>query len=309
MSLLLLAPNRNMQRWKKAILAEDPDLDVEIWPDVTDPNRVQFAVTWRQPKHVLEQYPNLKAVSSLGAGVNHILEDETIPDELPVCRVVATSLTRQMQEYVLCTILNYQRNMFTYFRQKKQGIWEEHPNKNTDDMRIGIMGLGSLGKPIAEKMAEFGYPTSGWSNSDKSIPNVDTFAGQAQLSDFLKHTNVLVCLLPLTEQTRSILDLDVFKQMQHPGIVINVARGEHLVEEDLVYAMDKGWIKGACLDVFAEEPLPEKHAFWNRDDIMITPHISSITQPAEVADQLVENYKRLMSGMELLHKVDKEKGY
>lgn len=309
MSLLFIAPNRDMGPWKKAILNEDPDLNVEIWPNVTHPKRVQFAVTWRQPEHVLDQYPNLKAISSLGAGVNHILEDDTIPDAIPVCRVVSPSLTRQMQEYVICAVLNYQRNIFTYFQQKQQGIWKEHANKSPREIALGVMGLGALGRPIAQKLANLGYHVSGWARSKKEIDGVDTYAGEEALDDFLSQANVLVCLLPLTDQTRGILHLDVFKQMKHPGYIINVARGEHLIDEDLIYALDKEWIEGAWLDVFTEEPLPEKHPFWNRENIMITPHVSSITQPSEVAGQLVENYKRLMSGMELKHKVDKEKGY
>lgn len=309
MSLLFIAPNRDMRPWKEAIIHEDPDLDVAIWPDVAHPKRVQFAVTWRQPKHVLQQYPNLKAVSSLGAGVNHILEDNTIPEDIPVCRVVSASLTRQMQEYVLCAILNYQRNIFTYFQQKEQGVWKEHANKSTEEIAVGVMGLGALGQPITKKLADLGYPVSGWARSKKEIDGVDTFAGRNALGDFLSQTNVLVCLLPLTDQTRGILDLETFKQMRHPGYIINVARGEHLIEEDLIYALDKEWLAGACLDVFTEEPLPEKHPFWNRKNILITPHISSITQPREVAGQLVENYKRILSGMPLKHKVDKEKGY
>lgn len=309
MSLLFIAPNRNMKRWEKAVLEEDPDLDVEIWPDVADPKRVQFAVTWRQPEHVLNQYPNLKAISSIGAGVNHILEDDTVPNDLPICRVVSPSLNRQMQEYVLSAVLNYQRNTFTYFKQKQQGVWKEHRNKSPDEIHSGVMGLGALGRPIAEELARFNYKASGWSKSRKEIEDVDTFAGQDEFEDFLTQTNVLICVLPLTEETRDILDLDVFKKMQHPGFLINVARGEHLVEEDLIYALDKGWMEGACLDVFSEEPLSENHPFWNRENIMITPHVSSVTEPDEVAGQLVENYKRLMSGMELKHTVDRQKGY
>lgn len=309
MSLLLIAPNRDMRRWKDALLDVDPNLDVEIWPDVQNDERVQLAVTWQQPAHVLERYPNLKAISSLGAGVNHILEDETVPESLPVCRVVSPSLTQQMKEYVLSAVLNYQRNIFTYFRQKQQGKWQEHVHKPAGDVPIGVMGLGALGQPIAETLASFGYKVAGWSNSKKSIENVETFASRDELDTFLAQTKILVCLLPLTDKTHGILDLDVFKKINHPGYLINVARGDHLVEEDLIYALDKGWMNGACLDVFSEEPLPEKHPFWNRDNIMITPHISSITQPDEVAEQIVDNYKRALSGMDLKHQVHRAKGY
>lgn len=309
MSLLLIAPNRDMRRWKNALLTVDPNLDVEIWPNVENDQRVQFAVTWQQPKHVLERYPNLKAISSLGAGVNHILEDQTAPEVVPLCRVISPSLTQQMKEYIFASVLNYQRNMFTYYRQKQQGKWQEHRHKSAGNITLGVMGLGALGKPIAKALSDFGYSVAGWSRSQKDLENVQTFAGADELDDFLNQTKVLVCLLPLTEKTRGILDLDLFKKMQHPGYLINVARGEHLIEEDLIYAIDKNWLTGACLDVFAEEPLPEKHPFWNRDNIMITPHISSITQPDEVAEQIVDNYKRVLSGMMPNNQVDRLRGY
>lgn len=309
MSLLLIAPNRKMQPWKQALLDIDPNLVVEIWPDVENDQRVQFAVTWRHPKHVLQRYPNLKAISSLGAGVNHILEDETAPAGIPLCRVVSPSLTQQMKEFVFSAVLNYQRNIPTYYRQKQQGKWQEHQHKSVREIPVGVMGLGALGEPIAKALAGFGYMISGWSSSAKSIEGVQTYAGPEEFEAFLGQSKILVCLLPLTDKTRGILDLDVFKKMQHPGYLINVARGEHLVEEDLIYALDKNWMSGACLDVFSEEPLPEKHLFWNRSSIMITPHISSITQPDEVAQQIVENYKCALSGMELQHTVDRQKGY
>jgi len=309
MSLLLLAPERDMQPYKRALLDVDPNLDVEIWPEVNDEARVQFAVLWNHPAHVLEQYLNLKAISSLGAGVDHILTDKTIPADIPVCRIISGSLEQQMKAYILNAVLNYQRNTYAYFRQQQQGVWKAHAHPSAKKISIGVMGLGALGQPVAQMLADWGYTVAGWANSKKELANVDTFAGADQLHPFLNKTEILICLLPLTESTSGILDLDVFKHMQHPGYVINVARGQHLVEEDLIYALDKEWLTGACLDVFTEEPLPDKHPFWNRTNIIITPHVSSITKPVEVAEQIVENYKRALSGMKLQHRVDRQRGY
>jgi glyoxylate/hydroxypyruvate reductase A len=171
------------------------------------------------------------------------------------------------------------------------------------------MGLGELGKPTAKQLAELGYQVSGWSRSAKKIEGVTTFAGTDELNSFLDKVHVLICLLPLTEETKGILNLEIFKQMDDGGWIINAARGEHLVDEDLIYALDSNILQGAWLDVFSDEPLPEKHAFWNRDNIIITPHIASITKPKEVADQIVENYKRALSGMDLNYTVDRTKGY
>jgi len=309
MSLLLLAPDRNMETWKEALLEVDPNLDIEIWPEVENKKKVQFIIAWNHPRHVLDSYPNLKAISSLGAGVDHILQDESLPEEVPVCRVVSRSLVRQMKEYVLAGVLNYQRNFFQYINQRIKRAWEPHPNKNVGNFSIGIMGLGQLGQPAAEQLVQLGYDVLGWSRTEKDIEGVETFAGEAALDDFLAETTVLVCMLPLTEETRGILDLDLFKKLSRPAYLINVARGEHLVEEDLIYALDKDWLGGALLDVFSEEPLPDDHPFWNRHNIMITPHVSSLTPPEEVAGQIIDNYKRALSGMELHNKVDRSKGY
>ncbi|MFH5833200.1 2-hydroxyacid dehydrogenase [Halalkalibaculum sp. DA384] len=309
MSLLLLAPHHNnLMAWKEALLEEDPNLDIEIWPNIEDRERVQFILSWNQPKQTLNRFPNLKVISSLGAGVDHILRDDVLPENVTVCRIVSPSLVRQMQEYILMTVLNYQRNMYAYYQQRTERKWSEHPNKKPDEIPIGVMGLGTLGKPVAEILAQNGYQVNGWSHTRRTIEGVDTFASD-ELDQFLESTRVLVCLLPLTSDTEEILNLALFRKLRRPAYLINAARGEHLVDEDLIYAMDTGWIEGACLDVFSEEPLPDRHPFWNRQDIMITPHSASFTLPREVAGQVIENYKRALSGMEVKNKIDRDKGY
>lgn len=309
MSLLFIAPNRDLSSWEKAIEEVDPNLEIEIWPNVENKQRVQFAVCWDQPKHVLDQYPNLQAVSSLGAGVDHLLADESLPEEVDICRVVSPSLVQQMKEYVLGATISIQRNFVHYVRQKDEGMWQPHNHPLAGELGVGIMGLGELGEPAARQLAEVGYAVSGWSRSPKDIEKVDTYAGDDELKAFLESTKILVCLLPLTDETEGILDLDLFKKLKRPAWIINAARGEHLVDEDLIYALDSKILAGAWLDVFSEEPLPDKHAFWNRKSVMVTPHVASITKPEEVAKQVVDNYKRALSGMELNHQVDREKGY
>jgi len=309
MSLLFIAPNRDMQPWKQAIIGEAPNIDVEIWPNIEQPDRVQFVACWNQPSHMLDHFPNLKAISSLGAGVDHILADESRPKDVSVCRVVAPSLESQMKNYLLNAVLNLQHNTYRYIRQQMQAQWTIHPRKEKADLSIGVMGLGKLGGPVTQMFANMGYTVNGWSKSAKQLPGIKTHTGPEGLQGFLANTNLLICLLPLTPQTHGILDLKLFKQLHHPAHLINVGRGAHLVEEDLIYAIDRGWMTGATLDVFTEEPLPEYHPFWNRKSIMITPHISSTSKPKEIAPQLVENYKRLLSGMKLQNAVDLQKGY
>ncbi len=309
MSLLLIAPNRDMSSWKNALTDIDPNVDVEVWPNEEYKKRVQFAICWDQPKHVLDQYPNLKAVSSLGAGTDHLLQDESLPDSVAICRVVSPTLIQQMKEYVLGATLNIQRNFVHYIRQKDRGKWQAHKHPLAGDLHVGVMGLGKLGRPVAQQLAQIGYRVSGWSRTSKELAEVQTFAGSEELEPFLNNTQILVCLLPLTDETQDILDLDLFKKLKRPAWIINVARGEHLVDEDLIYALDSNILQGAWMDVFSKEPLPEKHAFWNRRNIIITPHIASITQPSEVAEQILDNYKRALSGIDLNYAVDREKGY
>jgi glyoxylate/hydroxypyruvate reductase A len=308
MSLLLIAKNRDFSSLEKALLEIDPNLDVEIWPRVDKKERLTFAVCWNHPEKVLGNYPNLRAVSSLGAGVNHLLDDESLAADIPICRLITDSLQEQMGEYVLNAIVNYRLHIYEYFEHKKKGIWEQKSSVPKKYAPVGIMGLGEMGINVATLLVQHGYTVSGWSRSIKDIDGVKSYT-KDQLNEFLSETKILVNLLPLTDETNGILDLDLFKKLKQPGYLINVGRGDHLVEEDLIYAFDMGYLEGACLDVFEEEPLPKNHSFWNRKQIMITPHIAAITPASQAAEVLVENYKRAMSGMDLLYEVDRMRGY
>lgn len=308
MSLLLIAKDRDMNPWKEALLEEDPNLDIEVWPRVDKKERVSFAVSWNHPKNVLDGYPNLKVVSSLGAGADHLLNDESLPESVTFTRVVIPSLKDQMAEYVLNAIQNYRFHTSRYVDQKREGFWSKHDPVPKTECAVGLMGLGEMGQAVAGSLATNGFEVNGWSSSKKKLNGIRSFS-KTELDDFLTTSNILICLLPLTKETSGILNLDVFKKLKEPSFVINVGRGGHLVEEDLIYALDTGHLNGACLDVFEEEPLPENHLFWNRPKIMITPHIASITDPKEAAKLIVENYKRSLSGMDLLYEVDREKGY
>lgn len=308
MSLLLIAPKKNMNALKDALLEIDKHLDIEVWPTVKNKDRVTFAVSWKHPDGIFEGYPNLQAIMSYGAGVDHMLQDKALPDVF-LSRVVAPSLSDQLADYVLTSVLNYQQHIIQYADDRKDGEWEPHTPHLKSDFSVGIMGLGQIGQNVAKRLTENGYQVNGWSTSKKDLEHIVEFVGPSELEDFLSKTNVLVCLLPLTPHTEGILDLDLFKKLKQPAYLINAARGAHLVEEDLIYALDRDLIEGATLDVFSQEPLPDSHPFWNRPRIMITPHIAALTHPKEVAPQIVENYKRSLSGIELLNQVDIQRGY
>ncbi len=308
MSILFVAQHREMSPFKSAIEKLDSNMDVEIWPNVEKPERVQFAVAWNHPKNVFNSFPNLQVISSLGAGVDHLFADATIPEHIRFTRVVAPSLSDQMCDYVLGSVLNILQRTETYYDQQKQAEWLPQKAYRKKELTVGVMGLGAIGKKVAERLVLNGFTVAGWSTSKKVIDGVQTYSAD-ELNEFLSQTNILVCLLPLTERTEDILDLDLFKKLKNPAFLINVARGEHLVEEDLIYSLDTDLIQHALLDVFSKEPLPESHPFWGRDKITITPHIASVTDPDEVASLLLDNYKRLLSGMDLMHEADRKKEY
>lgn len=308
MSLLLIAPNRDLNKLSEELLKVDPNLEVDIWPKVKNKDRVTFAVAWNHPKNVLGNYPNLKAVSSLGAGVNHLLNDESLSEEIKFARLITPSLKIEMAEYVLQAVLAYRHHTTRYTDQKREAFWDKLNLVPKEDSVIGILGFGEMGRSVADLLILNGYKVNSWSRSKKEHEKITSF-GENELSDFLNSSNILICALPLTDMTRGILDLELFKKLKKPGYLINVGRGQHLIEEDLIYAIDTGVLAGAWLDVFEEEPLPSNHLFWNRPKIMITPHIAAVTDPKEAAEQIIENYKRSLSGMEMVNSVEKGKGY
>lgn len=308
MSILLISRTRNMEPYRDALLQLDSNLDVEIWPDIQSRERVNFAVAWKQPTNQFSQYPNLKVVSSLGAGADHLLKDTSIPQSVALTRIVAPTLTEQMCDYVTLSTLSMLRRMHEYSRQQVWADWKPQTQYSKKELMVGVMGLGSIGKEVAVRLSDNGFNVSGWSQSKKTIPNVVTYSKE-QVDAFLASTNVLVCLLPLTSETKDILSLSLFKKLSKPGFLINAARGQHLVEEDLIYALDMGLLNHATLDVFQKEPLPESHPFWGREGITITPHVASVSQPEEIAELILENYKRMLSKVDLLNRVDRYKGY
>ncbi|MCG2589544.1 2-hydroxyacid dehydrogenase [Rhodohalobacter sulfatireducens] len=305
MSILLVAKDRNLKPFKEALHKADRNLDIETWPNVDKPERVQFAVAWNQPKNVFDSYPNLKVISSLGAGVDHLLNDSTIPDHITFTKITEQSLVTQMIDYVYACVLSIMLKLDTYRDSKS---WNPQRKFTREDLNIGVMGLGNIGKEVAIYLADQGFCVSGLSHSKKDLPDIQTFTPD-QTDDFLSGVSILVNLLPLTGKTEGILDLDLFKKLTSPSFLINAARGDHLIDEDLIYALDTNIIEEAYLDVFSEEPLPDSHPFWNRKNIHITPHIAGGSDPDNVAEELTENYKRLLSGMELKNVVDREKGY
>lgn len=300
--------------WTAALKKHKPDLEVEVWPlgapePEGDRAAIDYALVWKPPAGVLRTLPNLKAVFSLGAGIDHIFRDPDLPADLPVVRMVERGLTAGMTEFVVMQVLFHHRRMLDYRAQQRAKLWEELPFVAPWDRKVGILGLGKLGSDAAAKLALLGLDVAGWSRSAKDIPGVASYSGAAGLDAFLARTQILVCLLPLTEETRGILDAETFGKLPAGASVINVGRGEHLVEADLLAALESGQVDSATLDVFANEPLPADSPFWSHERVIVTPHVASITIPDTAAEAVAENIARMERGEPPLNAVDRARGY
>ena len=237
-----------------------------------------------------------------------MLDDAEIP-ELPITRVVDPVLASDMSEFVVGAILAHLKNFHQYSSDQKKGIWRPTGYRRIDDIQVGIMGLGALGIKLSEDLKALNFNILGWSKSTKNINGVQSFSSNSGLGEFLALSDMLVCLLPLTNETRGILNKDLFSQLPRGAYVINVARGGHLVDDDLIAMIDSGHLSGACLDVYHQEPLSPDHPFWDHPKIFMTPHVASVSDIESVVPQLLENYDRFRSGLPLLNEVSTKRGY
>ncbi len=309
MAILLIPTGMKAATWIKHLTAVDPDLDIRVWPDAGNPDDIELAMVWNHPLGCLRSFRNLRCIASLGAGVDHILRDPDLPEGIPITRVVHPSMSQSMTEYVVLAVLNYCRHTDAYRDDQAGKQWRPRIPLLAQETGVGIMGLGQLGGHAARMLARLGFQVAGWSRRPKRIEGIRCYAGATEQDAFLASTRILVCLLPLTPETRGILARGLFAKLPAGAYLINVARGAHLVEEDLLAALASGQLSGACLDVFEEEPLPPGHPFWEHPQIRITPHISSLTNPKAVVPLLVDTYHRLKAGRPLQHVVDRARGY
>ncbi len=294
--------------WRNAFAAVFPQMQFHVWPDVGDVESVRYALVWNPPSGMLNKYPNLKAVLALGAGVDYLLADPGTPD-VPVIRLLGAGLAPQMAEYAVYAVLHFHRAMPEYHVQQSKSVWQPHAPVLSSQFTVGVMGAGIIGGLIAEHLVELGYAVRCWSRSGSSIDGVESFAGDAQLNEFLSACRVVVNALALTDKTVGILGTNTFMSMPPGSYVVNIGRGGHLVEDDLLAALDSGHIAGAMLDVFNEEPLPANHPFWSNPRVVVTPHIAGVTVASEAEAQVIENVKRMERGEPPVGAVDRQRGY
>jgi glyoxylate/hydroxypyruvate reductase A len=295
--------------WRQEIAKRDPTLEFRVWPEAGDVAEIDYVLAWNFPPGELRRYPNLKLIISLGAGVDHLFRDPDLPAEVPICRIIDRKLTMRMTEYVVLHVLRHHRRQRDYEAQQRDGVWKWLAEPAAVDRKVGVMGLGVLGTDAARVLLALGFDLAGWSRTPKHLSGVESYHGADGFVPFLNRTEILVCLLPLTAETEGIIDRETLAALPRGASVVNAARGGHLVEEDLLAALDSGQVSEATLDVFRREPLPPEHRFWDHPRVMLTPHIASITDPTSSADFVVEQVRRWRAGEPPLNLVDPKVGY
>ena len=311
MALLYMSDGTNGGEWRELMCGLIPDLDFRIHPDIGDPADIEMTLIWRYKLNELKSFPNLKLIASLGAGVDHLVGEDRrhLPEGVPIARLVDPSMTTQMTEWCLMAILNHNRRWDAYRKLQAERRYEEIAVRQPGDVTVGVLGLGELGGDCARVLAAVGYRVKGWSRSPKDLDGVACSHGADSLAGFLGDCDIVVCLLPLTPDTTGILNARTFAQMKPVAHIVNAARGGHIVEADLIAAIDAGHIDGATLDVQQAEPMPDDHPFWYHPRIVIFPHVAAITIAESCAPQVAENYRRMKDGRPFLNLVDLDRGY
>ncbi len=309
MAIVLIRQDGKTASWKNALKAKAPGVPIYNYQEDHPREQVTMAIVWKHPQGTLKAYPNLQCIASFGAGVDFIFEDPGLPGNLPITRVVDPVLASDMSEFVIAQVFSYLKHLKQYALDQEERIWRPKAYRRIADEVVGIMGMGALGTVLARDLTQLGFQVRGWATSKKTGLATPCYSGQEALGEFLTPVTILVCLLPLTEQTRGILNKPLFSQLPKGAFIINVARGGHLVDADLLEMLKTGQLSGAALDVFHDEPLPKDHPFWDLPEVHLTPHIASVSDQDSVVPQLLENYRRLQKGQALLNVVSRDKGY
>ena len=296
--------------WEKLLTAALGPLDFRRLRDgLGNTDDIEVALAWKPQPGLLGSLKNLKMVVSLGMGVDHLLADGTLPDGVAVTRIMDDGLIGQMSEYAIFWALRHHRDIDKYAASQRAKAWKPLDFVDTLHRRIGVMGLGTIGQDTARKFAALGFPTAGWSRTAKTLQGIETFHGTDGFAKFLSRSDILVDVLPLTRETHGILGAKAFAALPNGAFFINMARGGHVVDADLLAALEAGHLSGAVLDVFNTEPLPADHPYWTHPKVRVTPHIAGATNPRTASPGVIENIKRLRAGQPLIHTVDPKTGY
>ena len=294
--------------WARVFAEKAPQIAFCQWPDMGDPRDVRYLAAWEPPDDLGAAFPNLEFLFSIGAGIDQF-DLSALPAALPIIRMTEPGLVACMTDYAALAALALHRDLPAYVAQQREGIWQALPVAPSGQTRVGVLGLGQLGRAVAGRLLTLGFAVSGWSRSRHEISGLRCFAGEGELTEFLAETNILLCLLPLTPQTRGILNASLFARLPQGSAIINAGRGGHLAQDDLLSALNCGHLRAALLDVTEPEPLPPDHPFWTHPKILLTPHIAGETQPETAAAAVLDNLDRHRRGLPLIGLVNRSQGY
>jgi len=310
MNIAVSLPAEDKTEWWCQMLRDlMPDWNIYPINKVPDPDAITYSVVWRPATGAMKPFKNLKAIVSLGAGIDHVLADEQLPLHVPIIRTVGTDLTQRMKEYIALHVLRHHRELPAIQANQARQRWEQIVVPPATQRRVGVMGLGNLGAVAADLLKQIGFEVSGWSRSPKELPGIKCYSGSEGFGAFLDGTEILVCLLPLTESTRGILNADTFNRLKRGASIINAARGPHLVDSDLLEALHSGQIGSATLDVFHVEPLPASHPFWTNPKITVTPHVASLIDAPTGSKIVAKNIRTFHDTGTVADLADAKRGY
>ncbi|MGI9135377.1 MAG: 2-hydroxyacid dehydrogenase [Rhodoferax sp.] len=306
MRVVYYSVDQDEAAWIAGLQAALPQAQVSLWHSGCA--AADYAVVWKPPQQLLDEQHRLKALFNTGAGVDALLKLR-LPAGLPIVRLDDAGMSVQMAEYVCHAVIRHFREFAAYEADMQARKWSFRKPRSRLDFPVGVLGLGVLGQRVARALAQFDFPVHGWSRTAKALPGITCHAGDAQLDAFLSASRVVVCLLPLTAQTENLLDAQRLARLRPGAYVINVARGAHIVDADLLAHLDSGHLAGATLDVFRVEPLPRSHPFWNHPKITLTPHTSARTLRSESIAQIVAKMAAIERGEAVAGRVDTDQGY
>ncbi|PYE20321.1 glyoxylate/hydroxypyruvate reductase A [Paraburkholderia silvatlantica] len=308
MTLLYKADPERGKQWAQLFALKAPEIPFRLWPDTGEAADVRYLAAWQPPDDPARTLPNLEVIFSVGAGIDQF-DLSGVPEHIAVVRMIEPGIVEGMVEYATQSVLTIHRDLFDYALQQQQRVWRALPVRPAASRRVGVLGLGMLGSAVLERLRLFGFACAGWSRSPRTLPGVQCYAGAEALDAFLARTDILVCLLPLTEATRGLLDATLFAKLPRGASFINVGRGPQLDQLALLDALDRGHLRNAILDVADPEPLPPEHPFWTHPRVRLTPHIASATRPETAVDVVLENIRRHRDGLPMLGLIDRTRGY
>lgn len=307
MSIAIIFNNKEASTWAKKIKTSY-GVEVEVYPNIKDKSVIDFLLVWRPHDNYLEEFPNVKVVHSIGAGVDHML-NSSVNENVYLARIVDHDLKHDMFEHVLSIVLLENKRLLTYMENQLSHEWKPKRYKSSKNTSITILGVGEIGNYVANKLVDLGYCVKTWSQSNKENTPFTHYFGKEGFLKAILDTDFIVNILPLTKKTVAIFNKNFFNQLNSKPVLINVGRGKHIVEKDLVLALQEEYVLKAFIDVFETEPLPDDHFYWNNNKVFITPHVASVTQADTCIEQIMVNYFRMKNDEPILNTISKEKGY